>query len=108
MDISIEAITYSLFTQAKNTDCKLTAKRVDEEGYIISNEAAEKIVALGVLHIKDDNGEKQEIIGGFTIDAKKYKWAEAEGFTHDQMIDDLNGEIFDLIAVDEILDYLCN
>jgi len=108
VDKSIEAIAYSLFKQTKGTKCKLTAKRVDDEGYLISNEAEERIVALGVLQLKDDNGEKQEVIGGFTIDTKKYKWAEAEGFSQDQMIDELTGEIFSLIAVDEILEYLCN
>ena len=108
MDVTIEQIAYHLFKQAKNTECKLTAKRVDDDGYLISNDSAERIVALGVLRIKDDEGEVQEVVGGFTIDTKRYKWADAEGFTHDEMIDKLNGEIFDIIAVDEILDYLCN
>ena len=37
-------------------------------------------------------------VGG-TINVKKYEWADAEGFTQDQMIDDLSGEVFSLIGV---------
>jgi hypothetical protein len=81
-------------------------KKVDEDGYVIQNEQMQRIVALGKLRVKVD-GEEEELVGAFTINIKKYKWADAEGFTQDQMIDELTGEIFDLIGVDEVFDYLC-
>ena len=96
MDFLIEDVIRSILKYASPTGCKLTVKRVDDDGYVIHNQEAERVVALGRLNVKVD-GEK----------IKRYKWADAEGFTQDQMIDELSGEIFDLIGVDETFDYLC-
>ena len=95
--------------QANNLDCSLTVKRVESEGYVISNDPKTRVVAVGLLNIRNEDDKDEAVIGAFTIDVQKYKWAEAEGFTMDQMIDEenLNGQIFNLIAVDEVLDYLC-
>ena len=106
MDFLIEDVIRSILNYASPTGCKLTVKRVDDDGYVIHNQEAERVVALGRLNVKVD-GEKKEIVGAFTINIKRYKWADAEGFTQDQMIDELSGEIFDLIGVDETFDYLC-
>ena len=50
------------------------------------------------------------MVGAFTIDVSKFKWADAEGFTMDQMIDEggLRGEIFNIIGVDEVFNFLCD
>ena len=50
------------------------------------------------------------MIGAFVINVKNYKWADAEGFTLDDMVEDdkLAGTIFNLIPVDEVFDFLCN
>ena len=95
--------------QANNLDCSLTVKRVESEGYVISNDPKTRVVAVGLLNIRNEDDKDEAVIGAFTIDVQKYNWAEAEGFTMDQMIDEenLNGQIFNLIAVDEVLDYLC-
>ena len=94
--------------QANDLDCNLSLKRVENEGYIFGNEKKTRVVAVGLLNILNEEDEEEAVIGAFTIDVSKYKWADAEGFSQDQMIDDLRGEIFNLIGVDEVLDYLCH
>ena len=106
VDFLIEEVVASVLKYATEVDCRLVVKKVDEDGYVIQNEQMQRIVALGKLRVKVD-GEEEELVGAFTINIKKYKWADAEGFTQDQMIDELTGEIFDLIGVDEVFDYLC-
>tara|TARA_B100000959_G_C14567576_1_gene454388 strand:- start:237 stop:584 length:348 start_codon:yes stop_codon:yes gene_type:complete len=89
-------------------DDELSFREVSEEGYIISSSTTGRVVAVGVMNILDDDNEKLKIVGAFAINVHKYAWAEAEGFTHQQMIDDLNDEIFKLLGVDEVIDYLCD
>jgi len=108
MDRTVKLLVSSILEEANDIDCSLTVKRVEPEGYIISNESREKIVAVGLLNIKNEEDEDEAVIGGFTINVKRYKWAEAEGFSQDQMIDELTGDIFNLIGVDEVLHYLCD
>ncbi len=109
MDRAIKLLVADILHQANDADCNLTVKRVESEGYVINNEPKTKVVAVGLLHIKNENGEAEVIAGAFTIDITKYKWADAEGFTLDDMVDEeaLAGTIFNLIGVDEVFDYLC-
>jgi inorganic pyrophosphatase len=81
-------------------------RQVNDEGYLVSSAKTNKVVAIGVINIEDDEGQKQKIVGAFAINVQKYSWAEAEGFTHQQMIDDLQDLIFKLIGIDEVIDYL--
>jgi hypothetical protein len=110
MDRTIKALVAEIMHEANDADCNLTVKRVEEEGYVINNEPKTKVVAVGLLNIKNEDDEEEAIIGAFTINIKKYEWAEAEGFSMDQMIDEeaLSGQIFNLIGVDEVPDYLCH
>lgn len=110
MDRTIKTLVAEIMHSANDIDCSLTVKRVESEGYIISDEGPSKVVAVGLINIRNENDEEEAIVGAFTIDVKKYKWAEAEGFTQDQMIDEakLAGTIFNLIGVDEVLGYLCD
>ena len=104
----LELLLSGILRKAKAADCYLVVKRVDDDGYVIENSSKTRVVALGIINILNENKKEEEVIGAFTIDVKKYKWAEAEGFTHDQMIDDLTEEVFNLIGVDEVFDFLCN
>ena len=110
MDRAIKSLVADILHDANDIDCSLTVKRVEREGYVINNSPKTKVVAVGLLHIKNEVGEKEAVVGAFTIDVKMYEWADAEGFTLDNMVDDkaLNGRIFNLIGVDEVLDYLCD
>jgi hypothetical protein len=105
----VEEIVEELTAQVNQQDCDINFKPVGEEGYLASSKDAQKVVAVGVINIRDDKtNDIEKIVGAFTINVKKYAWAEAEGFTQDQMIDDLNDEIFSLIGVDEVISYLCD
>ena len=108
MDRTIKTLVAEIMHEANDMGCNLTVKRVESEGYVINNEPKTKVVAVGLLNIKNEDDEEECVVGAFTINISKYKWAEAEGFSQDQMIDDLTGEIFNLIGVDEVKDYLCN
>lgn len=103
----LEIIISGILRLAKHTDCHLTIKRVEKEGYLLQNEKKTKIAAVGQLNIMNENGEHEKVLGAFSIDINKYRWAEAEGFTQDQMVDKLTNEIFNLIGVDEVFDFLC-
>ena len=108
MDRTVKTLVAGIMHEANDIDCSLTVKRVEPEGYIINNKGRTRVVAVGLLNIKNEDNEEEYVVGAFTINVSKYRWAEAEGFSQDQMIDDLTGEIFGLIGVDEVLGYLCN
>jgi hypothetical protein len=110
VDRTIKLLVAELLHRANGADCNLIVKRVENEGYVINDEEKTKVVAVGLLNIKNEDDEDEPVIGAFTINVKKYKWADAEGFTLDQMVEEekLNGEIFNLIGVDEVFDYLCS
>ena len=109
MDRTVELLVKDLLHQANDLDCNLVVKRVENEGYVISDPEPRRVVAVGLLNIKNEDGESEYVVGAFTIDVKKYNWADAEGFSLDEMVDEeaLSGQIFNLIGVDEVLDYLC-
>ena len=107
VDRTVKLLVADLLEKANSLDCSLTVKRVESEGYVLSNQHKTRIVAVGLMNIKNETNEEEAVIGAFTINVKKYEWADAEGFTQDQMIDDLSGEVFSLIGVDEVLEYLC-
>ena len=96
--------------EANDADCNLLFKRVENEGYVINNAPKTRVVAVGLLNIKNEEGVEEPMVGAFTIDVSKFKWAAAEGVTMDQMIDEggLRGEIFNIIGVDEVFNFLCD
>ena len=106
MDRTVELVLKDVLHEANDKGCNLSVKRVEKEGYIITNEDGLRVVGLGIFSYK----EKDPMIGAFVINVKNYKWADAEGFTLDDMVDDdkLAGTIFNLIPVDEVFDFLCN
>lgn len=104
----VEEIIEELTSQSYEEDCGVIFKKVGQEGYLASAPDQKKVAAIGIINIRNDNNELEKIVGAFSIDVNKYAWAEAEGFSQEQMIDELNEEIFTLIGVDEVLSYLCD
>ena len=91
-----------LASEAEVLGYKLDVDRtLDSDSYIISNKLAERAVIIGRVDI---NGSY--VISTFTINVRKWKWAEAEGFTKDQMIEKLGSEIFTSIELIYISRYL--
>jgi len=76
-------------------------KTIDEDSYIISNKKQNRAVVIGRV---DENGSNE--IHSFIINVYKWRWAEAEGFTRNQMVDKLGAEIFSSIDCKSISSYL--
>tara|TARA_Y100000592_G_C5478815_1_gene324089 strand:- start:3934 stop:4305 length:372 start_codon:yes stop_codon:yes gene_type:complete len=76
-------------------------KTIDSDSYILSNKKEERAVIIGRVEI---NGVF--VISTFTINVYKWRWAEAEGFTKEQMIDLMGPEIFASIDLKFVSRYL--
>ena len=76
-------------------------KTIDSDSYILSNKKAERAVIIGRVEI---NGVY--VISTFTINVYKWRWAEAEGFTKEQMIEQMGPEIFASIDLKFVSRYL--
>ena len=76
-------------------------KTVDEDSYVLINKSAEKAVLIGMTTVNS-----QRRATAYKINVNKWRWAEAEGFTRDQIIDDLGSEIFSSINISYIAEYL--
>lgn len=61
----------------------------------------EKAILFGFITDEEENLS----LAAFKINIKKFAWAESEGFTHDQMINDFKSEIFKNIPVKNIANY---
>lgn len=61
----------------------------------------QKAVLFGLI----TNEEEDLLVAAFKINIKKFAWAESEGFTQDQMVNDFKGEIFKNIPVKNIANY---
>ena len=69
----------------------------DKDCYIISSTELKKAVLVGVAF-----GQ----IKCFSINVKKWSWAEAEGFTRDEMVENFSSEIFKEIHINDIIKYI--
>ena len=91
-----------LRTEATKLGYKLDVdKTMDSDSYIVSNKDEERAVIIGRVEINGSN-----IISTFIINVRKWRWAEAEGFTKDQMIRKLGAEIFSAIELSNVSRYL--
>ena len=110
VDRTVSTLVNELMHQANDLDCSLNFKRVEDEGYVISNEEGARVVAVGIFNMPNEFVDDEAVVGAFTINVKAYKWADAEGFSLDDMIDEenLQGRIFNLIGVDRVLHFLCD
>lgn len=108
MHYLIEEVIADIEVQVKNLKCDINFKLLDNDGYLLANQNNNKVAAIGIIVIKDEKGHQQKVVGAFSINVKKYAWAEAEGFTQEEMIDQLNDEIFQLMGLDDVVHYLCS
>lgn len=76
-------------------------KTIDSDSYILSNKKEERAVIIGRVEI---NGVY--VISTFAINVYKWRWAEAEGFTKEQMIEQMGPEIFASIDLKFVSRYL--
>ena len=89
----------------KNKGCKAKTYQIEPRCWMISNQKRKRTVAFG--HVPDVNDENLgRIIGAFEVNLVKLKWASAEGFTHNEMIDKDLG-VFEMVEISEIPNILC-
>ena len=94
----------SIKTEAKKLGYKIiVSKTEDQDSCILANEDTKKELAvlIGCVELNETN-----IITSFIINVRKWKWAEAEGFTRNEMVEKLGNEIFSSIDVKHIPAYL--
>ncbi|MAF24309.1 hypothetical protein CL634_01795 [bacterium] len=73
----------------------------DTDSLIISNKKSRKAVLIGEVEINS-----QKIIVSFLINIHKWAWAEAEGFTRNEIIDKFSKEVFTEIKIEKVVENL--
>tara|TARA_Y100000592_G_scaffold86552_1_gene139999 strand:+ start:1557 stop:1892 length:336 start_codon:yes stop_codon:yes gene_type:complete len=94
----------SIKREAKKLGYKIVvSKTEDQDSCILANEDTDKELAvlIGCVELNET-----DIITSFIINVRKWKWAEAEGFTRNEMVEKLGNEIFSSIDVKHIPAYL--
>ena len=76
-------------------------KTEDKNSYIISNKECRKAALIGEVEIIG-----QVIVVSNLIIIYKWAWAEAEGFTRNEIIDKFAKEVFTEIPIEEIAENL--
>lgn len=74
---------------------------LSEGSYTIVNHSQNRAVVIGSLGKEN----KTEIVA-FTLNILKYKWADAEGFSKEQVLGELAREIFSILDSRDIIKYL--
>tara|TARA_Y100001937_G_scaffold51588_1_gene71583 strand:+ start:48 stop:383 length:336 start_codon:yes stop_codon:yes gene_type:complete len=94
----------SIKKQAKKLGYKIRVSQTeDNDSCILANEDLDKELAV-LIGCVDMNGI--DIITSFTINVRKWKWAEAEGFSRSEMVEKLGSEIFSSVDLKYIAAYL--
>tara|TARA_Y100000588_G_scaffold238762_1_gene252475 strand:- start:399 stop:719 length:321 start_codon:yes stop_codon:yes gene_type:complete len=99
-DDLIAEITKIVKNAEKNGAKIAVSETPDKFTYIIATKDLKKAVIIGKVDIN-----KIEIVVGYIIDLNKWKWATAEGFTRDQIVDDMSGEVFKHVDLKDIPQY---
>ena len=92
----------SVLAKARWRDMDIIVHAIEiEDVLLIINRDSRKVAIVGV---KQDNETKQYKIESMMIDLKKWRWAELEGFSFDEIMEDerLGLEIFRLVDVEDI------
>ena len=92
----------SVLTKARWLDMDIIIHATEvEDVLLIINRDSKKVVVVGV---EQDRRTKQCKIESMMINLRKWRWAELEGFSFDEMVEDrrLYSEIFCLVDVEDI------
>jgi hypothetical protein len=91
-----------ILKQCKKLDYRIDARPCEDvEGYVFGHIDAGKAI---VLALKE--GAYFDIVKAYSINVKKWSWAEQEGFTTEMMVTELKHEIFSEIPLKSAIDYL--
>ena len=112
MNITLEREVDKILQEAAEAECYIVANPSEGgDSAIIANEEKQRAVIVGVLSvdISNQNTSKklQEFCVAYSMNLPKWIWANAEGFSLDQMVDEMGEEIFKKIDLHEVIEELC-
>jgi hypothetical protein len=91
-----------ILEHCKKRDLKIDARPCEDvDGYVFGHSDAGKAIVLAL---------KKEVyldsVKAYSINIKKWIWAEQEGFTTEMMVTELKNEIFTEIPLKSAIEYL--
>ena len=94
----------SLSEQAKKVGFELDYSLIGKDLYLLSNSG--KLLNAAVIGFAEINGTN--VFLSYLINLKKWKWADAEGFTKEDIMHNpiLKEEIFDFVEIDNLINKL--
>ncbi len=96
MKKELEEAVNSVLVQSKFKNVELVVRESKQDtSVLLLNKSKAKLGLIGLT--------EQRTIHAFTIDVYKWRWADEEGFTFDQIIDDLTSEIFTEVRLHELV-----
>jgi hypothetical protein len=112
MNVTLEREVDKVLQEAAEAKCHIVANPSEGgDSAIIANEGRNTAVIIGVLSvdISNQNVSKklQEFCVAYSINLPKCVWANTEGFSLEQMVDEMGEEIFKKIDLHEVLPALC-
>ena len=91
--------------EAKKAGLNVNVREVEGNSDMIlaANPDVKKVVLIVIDQLSTD--KKQ--IRAFTINLKKWDWAEAEGFTEKDLLGRLSDQVFKEVTLKQIIEKLC-
>ena len=93
----------SMLKKAKEINMDVIVHATDAEDVLLMiNKKSKKVLVIGV--VPDLEKSKRYKIEAMTVNLKRWRWAEDEGFTFDQIVDNkiLSSEIFCPVETNDI------
>ena len=102
MRTKLDSVLAQIIDESWNNDSKLDINQTASKKrcLILSNKESGKVALLGTM--KDELGK--EVIEAVMVDIHQWQWAEDEGFTRDEIVDndDLCRRIFKRVPVRDL------
>ena len=91
-----------ILDEAKSREYRVDARPcMGVEGFVFGHSDAGRAI---VIALKE--GPYLDVVKAYSIDIKKWEWAEQEGFTTEMMVTELTHEIFTEIPLKSAIEYL--
>ena len=91
-----------IIEEGRKRDYRLDARPcIGVDGYVFGHSDAGRAI---VIALKE--GPYLDVVKAYSIDIKKWEWAEQEGFTTEMMVTELKHEIFTEIPLKSAIEYL--
>jgi hypothetical protein len=93
----------SMLEEARGEDMDLVVHTTESpDAFLVINKKSKKILVLGV--VPDPKKEKGYMMEAMMVNLQRWRWAEDEGFTFRNIVDDknLSSEIFHAVKVGDI------